>query len=325
VAKRLAAGRVYYQDEESPAGDEVDGLTNSSTNSSSSTPSPSAGGRILVMSLLEGSKNRRQRAWAWAEPPHVVIGNPLALSNMVEHGGFRYHQVKMVVVDEVDACLLNRESRSQLHTLLARYLSPSYYSAELMQQEADAKETMAALPVGVMKERPSSEAEPFAPWKLVPRQTVFCSATIPQHNHFIKQVGRVNGSGGGRGDKSSLLTTCLLGVFGQCLQNKWTLKDPRHIQVHAGELMPSQLRHNYLVCPSEDRKLAGLRSLLKKEAPRLESCIVFTSGDAEAQEVTRALSAAAPSLGLDELPPPDGQPAVRDHFGMYNICASVLV
>ena len=40
--------------------------------------------KILILSLLEGSKNRRQRAWAVAEPPHVVIGNPRALSRLVE-------------------------------------------------------------------------------------------------------------------------------------------------------------------------------------------------------------------------------------------------
>jgi hypothetical protein len=35
------------------------------------------------MSVLQGSKNRRQRAWAWAEPPHIVIGTPQELCNMV--------------------------------------------------------------------------------------------------------------------------------------------------------------------------------------------------------------------------------------------------
>jgi superfamily II DNA/RNA helicase len=39
--------------------------------------------RILIMSVLQGSQNRRQRAWAWAEPPHVVIGTPQELNNML--------------------------------------------------------------------------------------------------------------------------------------------------------------------------------------------------------------------------------------------------
>ena len=32
--------------------------------------------KITVMSLVEGSNNRRQQIWAVAEPPHIVVGNP---------------------------------------------------------------------------------------------------------------------------------------------------------------------------------------------------------------------------------------------------------
>jgi len=192
VAKRLAAGRAYYRDEgdedndddeeEEEQQEEVGGGDSSTTTSSSTSSS----NRILIMSLLEGSKNRRQRAWAWAEPPHVVIGNPSALVNMVIYGGLRYHTVNFVVLDEVDACLLSEETREELHTLLAKYLSPSYMSAELLSElEDNSKTTVAA---GLFKERGAVNAETLAPWKQSPRQTVFCSATIPQHNHFIKQV-----------------------------------------------------------------------------------------------------------------------------------------
>lgn len=31
--------------------------------------------KISVMTIVEGSKNRRQQLWATAEPPHIVIGN----------------------------------------------------------------------------------------------------------------------------------------------------------------------------------------------------------------------------------------------------------
>jgi superfamily II DNA/RNA helicase len=30
--------------------------------------------KIFVMSLMEGSKNRRQQLWAVAEPPHIIVG-----------------------------------------------------------------------------------------------------------------------------------------------------------------------------------------------------------------------------------------------------------
>ena len=112
VAKQLAAGRVYYQDEELAEDEEEDNDDDSETAAAeeggaspktrSPPPQQQGGGKILVMSLLEGSKNRRQRAWALAEPPHVIIGNPLALSGLVEHRGVRYHQVSRVVYDDDD-------------------------------------------------------------------------------------------------------------------------------------------------------------------------------------------------------------------------------
>lgn len=178
VAKRLAAGRAYYRDEGEDVADD-DGAEDVSADKPPSN-------RILIMSLLEGSKNRRQRAWAWAEPPHVVIGNPSALINMVMYGGLRYHTVNFVVLDEVDACLLSESTREELHMLLAKYLSPSYMSAELLSELED--KSRAAVPAGIFKDKGAVNAETLAPWKQAARQTVFCSATIPQHNHFIKQV-----------------------------------------------------------------------------------------------------------------------------------------
>lgn len=197
MAKRLASGRIYHQDEE-------EGVSSSTTTGATAEEGP-PGGRILVMSLLEGSKNRRQRVWALAEPPHVVIGNPAALCHLVTSGRLKYHGVKMVVLDEVDAILLHRDTRAELHNLLAKYLSPSYLNAELEDAEAEKGREQAELAMvqGVIKgredvDRPADGAE-LAPHKLARRQTIFCSATIPQHNHFLKQVGR-EGGGAERGE-----------------------------------------------------------------------------------------------------------------------------
>jgi superfamily II DNA/RNA helicase len=33
-----------------------------------------AGRKFMIMSILQGSQHKRQRAWAWAETPQVVIG-----------------------------------------------------------------------------------------------------------------------------------------------------------------------------------------------------------------------------------------------------------
>lgn len=78
------------------------------------------------MSVLEGSSNKRQRAWAWADPPHIVIGNPESLTRLVTTGAVRVNAVSYVVVDEVDACLLSEGTRASLHELLARSLSPTH-------------------------------------------------------------------------------------------------------------------------------------------------------------------------------------------------------
>lgn len=83
-----------------------------------------------VMSVLEGSSNKRQRAWAWADPPHIVIGNPENLSRLVTTGAVRVNAVSYVVVDEVDACLLSEGTRAWLHELLARSLSPTHAEEE---------------------------------------------------------------------------------------------------------------------------------------------------------------------------------------------------
>ena len=185
--------------------------------------------RIMVMSVLQGSQNRRQRAWAWAEPPHIVIGTPQELCDMVKYGGIkRYNSVKLVVVDEVDACLLNNAgsltsnlSSSTLHELLSKQLSPTYDDGSALE------ESEAVVSSGLKSSRPLSQQ----------RQTIFASATIPQHRHFLKQ----------------------------CIQNQWTLRDPVHVCLRSGEqLMPVTLEHAYVVCSSVEKKLAALRRVLVK-------------------------------------------------------------
>jgi superfamily II DNA/RNA helicase len=196
--------------------------------------SDDGGDKIMVMSVLQGSQNRRQRAWAWADPPHVVIGTPQELCNMVTMGGIkRYNSVKFVVVDEVDACLLNNAgsltpnlASSTLHELLSKYLSPTFddgSSAELSNSAASLRSTTNVRPVSNQ------------------RQTIFCSATIPQHRHFLKL----------------------------CAQNKWTLREPAHICMRPGELhIPPTLEHSYLVCSSNEKKLAALRRIFNKMLAR---------------------------------------------------------
>jgi len=211
-----------------------------------------ARGKIMVMSVLQGSANKRQRAWAWAEPPHVVIGTPDELGKMVSKGGIRYNSVEFVVVDEVDACLGKRETSNQLHTLLSRYLSPTY---------------------GESEESGGTLSEPSAS-KLLDdnrivsygkdRQTIFASATIPQHNHFMKQ----------------------------CVQQQWTVREPLHVQVTPGELIPPNIDHSFVVCSSMGSKLGGLRRVLAREVEKgkLSRALIFADEFRPIEEIADAIA-----------------------------------
>lgn len=148
------------------------------------------GGKIQVMSVLEGSSNRRQRAWAWAEPPHVVIGNPESLSRLVTNGAIRVNAVSYVVVDEVDACLLSEGTRASLHELLARNLSPTHAMGD---EDEDGQETARLLLASGLGKVGGASPAPVVR-RVKERQTVFASATVPQHKHFIRQCVQVCGT-----------------------------------------------------------------------------------------------------------------------------------
>ena len=207
--------------------------------------------KIMVMSVLQGSQNKRQRAWAWAEPPHVVIGTPIELTKMVTNGGIRYNAVRYVVVDEVDACLARQEGpgyygmgdgNSPLHILLSRYLSPTFVDDDDITIEEDPGSLLAISASNLeAKSRIVSHGKD--------RQTVFVSATIPQRHHFCKQ----------------------------CVQNQWTVRTPTYIRASPGELIPPTLSHEYVVCASVQSKLAGLRRILRKEAKRgtIDRALIF--------------------------------------------------
>lgn len=192
--------------------------------------------RIMVMSVLQGSQNKRQRAWAWAEPPHVVIGTPQELGNMVRYAGIkRYNSIQFLVVDEVDACLLNNAGSlssniqsSALHELLSKHLSPTFDDGSGVDAATDS----------VLQQVQKASAQTRMPRFITEqRQTVFCSATIPQPRHFRKQ----------------------------CVQNQWMLRDPKHVCLRSGEqLLPDTLEHAFVRCRAQDTKLVALRRLLRK-------------------------------------------------------------
>jgi len=261
VAKRLAAGSASSVSR-SNSDDPDDGASTEKK-------------KIMVMSVLQGSQNKRQRAWAWAEPPHVIIGTPQELCNMVRLGGIkRYNSVKFVVVDEVDACLLNNAgsytpqlASSTLHELLSKYLSPTYEDGNSIDPNSDSAiqklQKAAAASHSGLSSRPLSRM----------RRTIFCSATIPQHRHFLKQ----------------------------CVQNQWTLQEPVHVALRPGEQhVPRTLRHGFVVCATPDKKLAALRRLILKimqQQPTTttnKKVLIFVDSHRPLEEMAVALASSVP-------------------------------
>jgi superfamily II DNA/RNA helicase len=142
-----------------------------------------------------------------------------------------------------------------LHELLSQQLSPTY---------SDRKNTdEVELQLGSSRKsssRPLSEK----------RQTIFCSATIPQVRHFIKQ----------------------------CQQNQWTLTEPAYVCTSSGEqLLPPTLDHAYMVCASKEQKLASLRRILSK-LRGLETdskVVVFGEPHRPLEEMARAMALDVPN------------------------------
>ncbi|XP_043697927.1 DEAD-box ATP-dependent RNA helicase 58, chloroplastic isoform X2 [Telopea speciosissima] len=82
------------------------------------------------------------------------------------------------------------------------------------------------------------------------RQTVFASASIPQHRHFL----------------------C------DCIQQKWTKSDVVHVHLNPVQPMPSCLQHRFVICRDNER-LQTLLSLLHADTPK--SAIIFVSEQSE--------------------------------------------
>jgi superfamily II DNA/RNA helicase len=213
--------------------------------------------KFMIMSILQGSSHRRQRAWAWAETPQVVIGTPSELLDMVQYAGLpRINSIEYVVVDEVDACLVHSSgaslgqsetpkisSASSLHILLSKHLSPTFM------EEEEANPVML-----------DASKKPRRKFKY--RQTVFCSATIPQHRYFLKQ----------------------------CKSNQWTLEEPVFVCTSPGEALPPTLEHGYMVCNSKDKKFATLRRIVSK-LPSDSRILVFCDMTRPMEEMASAISA----------------------------------
>ncbi|KAM1829139.1 hypothetical protein FF1_022126 [Malus domestica] len=82
------------------------------------------------------------------------------------------------------------------------------------------------------------------------RQTVFASASIPQHRRFLHD----------------------------CIQQKWTKSDAIHVHVNPVQPMPPCLQHRFVICRKIKRN-ETLLSLIQSDAP--QSAIIFVGEQSE--------------------------------------------
>ena len=128
-------------------------------------------------------------------------------------GRLKLGAVSFVVLDEVDACLINTETRRELHKLLSRRLSNSFISADDVEDsERSATDMLENKVYTDLAKADRSILASKATYRNN-RQTIMCSATIPQRQHFAVQ----------------------------CHKNGWTETLPDVIHVTAGQLMPTQV------------------------------------------------------------------------------------
>ena len=182
--------------------------------------------RLLVMALLDGSGAKRQRKWLLAEPPQVVIGNVEQVDAVLRARLLRLETLRLLVVDEVDACLAEESTSALLQRMLGGQLAiPMAQQLQLQQQQQQQRGGGG----GSGGERRHALSD---------RQTLFVSATLPQRQHFRRQ----------------------------CVQQRWCRETPLLVHAEPTETLPSQLRHVWAPCSQSKVVAALRVLLRKDEA-----------------------------------------------------------
>jgi len=211
------------------------------------------GSRILIMSLLKGSKNARQKAWARSEPPHVVVATPAEFEVVIVSRDLKYHDIKMTVVDEVDAISSDSIQCRALSNILSKFFSSSF--SDSAAEDAAAPMAKARAPALACKSRH--------------RQTVLLSASIPQLRHFSKQVEQRH----------------------WCINPGIEVIHVRNAET--GEKCPPQITHCFQAVEPEKKLAALKAYLQREvEEGVLERCIVFMNANRPIEETAVMLSRA---------------------------------
>jgi len=133
--------------------------------------------RLMVMTLLDGPGASRQRKWIVAEPPQLIVGNVQQIDEFLRARLLQLNKLRVLVVDEVDACLADRDTSAVLQRVLGGL---AFRFSQLAKEQVDPRTG-----------RRSREIQQAVQGR-EERQTVFVSATLPQKNHFRKQCVQEN-------------------------------------------------------------------------------------------------------------------------------------
>ena len=226
--------------------------------------------RLLVMALLDGSGAKRQRKWLVAEPPQVIVGNVEQVDSVLQQRLLRLESLKVLVVDEVDACLADEQTRLMLQRMLSGQLAIPLSQQQQMQQQLQQQAMLSDGGGGGSRRKSSSSSNAAAAPPLAGRQTLFVSATLPQRQHFRRQ----------------------------CFQQRWCREQPLLVHSEPEQIMPPQLRHGWAPC-TPSKRVAALRVLLRRHTEQLSGAIIFVRPSMPIRRIADALADV-----IDEGPPP---------------------
>lgn len=85
----------------------------------SNTETDTSGTGFLVLPMLNQADLRRQKLQLRKSAPRIIVGNPHRVATLVESGRLRVDLLRVLVVDEFDACLLDTSTTSALQTVLS--------------------------------------------------------------------------------------------------------------------------------------------------------------------------------------------------------------
>lgn len=78
-----------------------------------------SGTGFSVLPMLNQADFRRQKLQLRKSAPRIIVGNPHRVAALVESGRLRLDLLRVLVVDEFDACLLDTSTTSALQTVLS--------------------------------------------------------------------------------------------------------------------------------------------------------------------------------------------------------------